>query len=270
LLAIEPQSGRVAWRFCPYGRDGETIYSSPAVVADRLLVGDRRGYLHCLAAETGETLWRTLTSRADNNDVNSEPVTDGKVAVVGTNARLALGYDIATGRPVWRQRLDGPCTNCVPAGSGLALLWTGRSAYLVTIADGQFVWRWHRRNVEVESACHAAQRVLLVTRPVSGKDRVPGPVADLRGYRGEVEVFSRPYARWALVTLRLGATRGQVSEATAFGLGILDPKTGRRNLVVSGFGHDEAVYGRVSQPDFSGGLLYALGERGHVFALRLP
>jgi hypothetical protein len=176
LLAVEAATGRVAWVFCPYGRKGETIYSS-AVAGGRLFLGDRHGHLHCLDAPTGRPVWRVLTSQAANNDVNSDPVVSGGVVVVGTNAGLAAGYDAASGRKVWRQRLDGPCTRAVPAGGAAALVWTSGSAYLLSVQDGAALGRWRRRNFTIDHACVAGDLTLAALAVV----RAAGVPEECRG-----------------------------------------------------------------------------------------
>jgi outer membrane protein assembly factor BamB len=269
LLAIEAASGRVVWSFCPYGRNVETIYSSPAVAGDHLFVGDRRGYLHCLAAATGEPVWQVLTSRAAKNQVNSDPVVFGGVVVVGTTARLAAAYDTATGREVWRHRLDGPCCKVVPARAGAALLCTNSSGYLLSVLDGTVLERWHRRNYGVDQACVADGLTLLVTRREWGKTRLPWPVAELRAYRNLDEVYASTYPRSAGPTIRYEPATGRVYEATSFGLGILNPRTGDRETVIN-FGDDDVPYGRVGQPTVLDGLLYTVGDDGRVFALEHP
>jgi hypothetical protein len=271
LLALRPDTGRVVWSFSPYGRQGETIYSSPTVAEGRLFLGDRRGFLHGLDAATGQPLWRVRTSRAAKDDVNSTPVVHGGVVAVGTNARLALGYETASGRPVWRRRLDGPCTRSVPAGGEAALLWTQGSAYVLRITDGALLGRWSRRNHQVTHACGAGELTLLVTARLWGPNRLPWPVSVLRAYRGAQEVYARPYPRWACVSLRYEPATGLVYEATSWGLGILDPTRGERLARLTDFGGTDPLgHCRVHLPSYAQGRLYVLSGGGRVVALRHP
>jgi outer membrane protein assembly factor BamB len=110
LFALQPGSGETLWSFCPYGTDGESIYSSPSANEDRVYIGDRRGYLHCLDAESGETVWKRHTNRARNSDINSTPVLTDGLVIVTTNARSAVAYDAQSGKLAWKQKLDGPST----------------------------------------------------------------------------------------------------------------------------------------------------------------
>lgn len=40
LFALHPDSGETLWSFCPYGSDGESIYSSPSVNENRVYIGE--------------------------------------------------------------------------------------------------------------------------------------------------------------------------------------------------------------------------------------
>ena len=108
LFALEPETGKTIWSFCPYGESGESIYSDPTVSGNRLFIGDRRGYLHCLDTRTGHIHWQTLTNTAKNDDVNSTPIVVKALVAVGTNANMAAAYDIKTGREVWKRNVNGP------------------------------------------------------------------------------------------------------------------------------------------------------------------
>jgi hypothetical protein len=272
LLAVNPKSGQVRWTFCPYGQKGESIYSSPTVASGRLFVGDRRGYFHCLDAETGESIWQIHTSRARNNDVNSDPVVVGRAVVVTTNSALALGYDTATGRELWRHRLDGPCTSCRPGTGRTALMWTWRSAYLFSVRDGRLLQRWAFRTRDIRHACFAGGRVFLVTNRHHGPQREPWPVSELRAFRGGAEINCQTYPRHAGAALRYEPSTVRVYEATSHGLGILNPVTGAREVVVR-FGTEawsDCQVDQIHPPAVKEGVLYVINGSGRVFALRHP
>jgi len=42
LFALEPETGKTIWSFCPYGESGESIYSDPTIAGNRPFIGDRR------------------------------------------------------------------------------------------------------------------------------------------------------------------------------------------------------------------------------------
>jgi outer membrane protein assembly factor BamB len=70
LYALERKTGRIRWEFTPYSEPGEWIYSQPSVSRVRVFIGDREGYFHCIDAKNGRLMWRRLTSRACNNQMN--------------------------------------------------------------------------------------------------------------------------------------------------------------------------------------------------------
>jgi hypothetical protein len=110
LFALHPDSARILWSFSPYGTDGEIIYSSPTAIEDRVYIGDRKGYLHCLDAVNGTTIWKRRTNRTRNDDVNSTPLVIDGLVIVTTNAKTALAYHAGSGKLAWKQQLDAPST----------------------------------------------------------------------------------------------------------------------------------------------------------------
>lgn len=52
--------------------------------------------------------WKVLTNTEKNSDVNSTPVVAEGLVIVATNANMAAGYDITSGKRVWVRRLNGP------------------------------------------------------------------------------------------------------------------------------------------------------------------
>lgn len=110
LFAFRPDSGETLWSFCPHDTDGESIYSSPSTDENRVYIGDRKGYLHCLDAESGKTIWKRRTNRAVNGDVNSTPVLMHGLVIISTNAKTAVAYEALSGKLAWKQELDGPST----------------------------------------------------------------------------------------------------------------------------------------------------------------
>ena len=106
LFRLCPVSGEVIWTFSPFPTGGETIYSSPCVHGNRLFIGDRRGFLNCVDANNGQTIWRQLTNDA-GGDVNATPIVLGGNVIVATNACTAVAYTLA-GKLVWKAKLDGP------------------------------------------------------------------------------------------------------------------------------------------------------------------
>jgi outer membrane protein assembly factor BamB len=151
LFALRPDSGETLWSFCPYGTEGETIYSSPSAHRDRIYIGDRCGWLHCLSTSSGTSLWKRRTNRARNNDINSTPLVMDGLVVVTTNAKTAVAYDARSGELVWKQQLDGPSTFGPLVHKGL-ILAVSDSVYLLSrTGKVRHRFSWDQRIQQVES-----------------------------------------------------------------------------------------------------------------------
>ena len=134
LYALAPKDGSDLWTFCPYGTEHEWIYSHPAIEGNRLFIGDRRGVLHCLNVESGETRWKVQTNRQGAN-VNSTPLLDDGLAVVGTNARTVVAFEMETGRRAWKRSIDGPAVFGLLRHKELVVVVTD-SIYLLSPSTG--------------------------------------------------------------------------------------------------------------------------------------
>jgi outer membrane protein assembly factor BamB len=145
LYSLRPDSGEIVWSFCPYGTDGEYIYSSPSIHQGSIYIGDRRGFLHCLDVNSGEPIWRRRTNKARNDDVNSTPAIAKGLVIVATNANAVLAYEASTGKLAWRQKLDGPSV-FGPLFFRRSVVVVGRqSLYLLNPETGEveqhFAWK---------------------------------------------------------------------------------------------------------------------------------
>jgi outer membrane protein assembly factor BamB len=137
LYALRPESGETLWSFCPYGPDGEWIYSSPTIYQGSLYIGDRKGFLHCLDSNTGETIWSKRTNSDENDDVNSTPVVVNGLVIVPTNAKIVVAYEAITGEDAWEQKVDGPCRLGPLQHNGLLVVVAVESVYLLDPTNGK-------------------------------------------------------------------------------------------------------------------------------------
>jgi hypothetical protein len=163
LYAIDPLSGQIRWTFCPYGTEHEWIYSSPTISDGRLFLGDRAGYLNCLDATSGEILWKRQTSHSQKRQVNATAVVSGDLVIVATTVNSVVAYDTATGRRVWRSRLDSYSSYELLMWRGDVLTQTRKSLYLLEQKSGKVLHRWHWSDEKVEAAAIAGDILLIVT-----------------------------------------------------------------------------------------------------------
>jgi outer membrane protein assembly factor BamB len=176
LFALEPETGKTIWSFCPYGESGESIYSAPTIAGNRLFIGDRRGYLHCLDTRTGQIHWQTLTNTAENDDVNSTPIVVKGLVAVGTNANMAAAYDVRTGREVWKRNVNGPSGFGPLLFRDLLVVLTD-SVYLLKPTDGKIVRRFSWKTDGVSEADCTRREVVCMLRggwPPNGQSRLVG------------------------------------------------------------------------------------------------
>lgn len=256
LCALNPDSGDVFWRFCPYGMEVETIYSSPYVHGKRIYIGDRRGFLHCLDASTGRPLWRRLTNREENDDVNATATSIGHFVVTATNARTALAYEARSGHLAWRSRLDSP------AGSGLFLhlgsvVVITDSIYLLDPRTGKIRRSFSWPGSCVVSATSTGDDLFAVV----GHQSSPGNsyvVVTLGESKILYSANRYPYYCW----LRYVPESGLVYLSHFGGIDLL-AKDAPRPL-------GRIRFNWITTVDVKDRLIYALTERGSVYALRHP
>ena len=112
---MNTQTGQIVWTF----RDRAfPFFSSPAVTADRVVIGGRDKRVHCLNRADGKPIWEFRT-RAK---VDSSPVVcDGKVIVGGEDGRLySLG--LADGKERWSYEIGTPILSSPTIANGTILV----------------------------------------------------------------------------------------------------------------------------------------------------
>lgn len=256
LYCLEPETGRLVWKFCPHGTEHETMYSPPAVKDGRLFIGDRAGYLYALDASSGRPLWRLLTSRARNNDVNGLPLLDGDRLVLATNAGRAFSIDPATGSIVWTHRIGQPSIREIAVSPNGYLVATSNYLSWLEPRTGKLLERrTFPRRRDLRTCCSRGRHVVL-----SLSDR--NTLSEIVGLRDNKLLFTRR-AEW-LANLRW-LPSGLLVETRFEGIGVLNPRTGDR---LHDIHFDEDC--QAAQPDEVGRRLYLLTARGVVLALRWP
>jgi len=164
VYGLEPETGETIWSFCPYGEDsGESIYSQPTLHRNSVFVGDRCGFLHCLDSRTGLTNWKKRTSQAKNCSLNSTPVVEEGLVIVGTNANMAAAYNAKTGERVWVRKLNGPSGFGPLLCRGLLAVVTD-SIYLLKPENGKVVRRFFWKGHGVSHAECTSKEIFAILR----------------------------------------------------------------------------------------------------------
>lgn len=117
---------------------GGSVDSSPAVVGDRVFVGNSLGSMYAVSVEDGAILWSFETGGA----VVSSPAVSGSTVVFGSVDNFCYALDAATGQQKWCYRTRGPVLSSPAVADGLVFFGSmdGRM-YCLSLTDGSLVWR---------------------------------------------------------------------------------------------------------------------------------
>ena len=260
LYALDPRTGRTVWTFCPYGDSGETIYSHPALHGNKLFIGDRYGYLHCLDSRTGKNKWKVLTNTEKNSDVNSTPVVAKDLVIVATNANMAAGYDITSGKRVWVRRLNGP-SSFGPLLFRQQLAVITDSVYLLNAGTGEIIRKFSWKDDAASRADCTQRNVVCVLRgnwPSDGTAKLIG--LDEKGVRfTQSSTAYVAFVRYAKETKLVYVSHLEGIDVRRQSTGVLAFRI-RRSKISSG----------ISQVDVATNKIYALTGDGYLYALRHP
>jgi len=270
LQAFDAQTGRRRWEFCPYGKKGDSIYSQPCVTGERILIGDRAGWLYYLRAETGETIWKQLTPGAASNQVNATAIVVNGVAITANNTGFAVAYSIEDGRLAWETKIEGPCIH------GLFLFRervavSADSLFLLDPASGAITSKigWRGRTIAFAAPCGSRIAVLrghvyCKSEPVNLEKELL--LVDARGRIKNLAVSGHCAA------LRHSAATGLLYAAGFTALDIFDPRTGELTNTLT----PTSKYDGCGLPEISSKTIYADHERRRprtavpVMLTRLP
>lgn len=112
LVCIDIADQKIVWEY-EDKEHGGPFFSSPAVGKDRILIGSRDGFLHCVNRETGQKIWTFRT----RDEVDSSPVIAGDSVVVGSiDGRLYI-VNLDDGKEIWSYEIGAAIIGC-PAVTG--------------------------------------------------------------------------------------------------------------------------------------------------------
>lgn len=118
---------------------GSAVYSSPAVLKDKVYVGDDAGRLSCLSIKDGKQIW---SFKSDNRIIGTPAAADG-VIVFGSADKNIYGIDADNGKLLWkypaREAVSGAVTIC----NGIAYVGAGDNTMrAINIRTGELVWEY--------------------------------------------------------------------------------------------------------------------------------
>jgi|SRR5580698_3569575 outer membrane protein assembly factor BamB len=278
LLALRPDSGKTIWSFSPYGNHGESIYSSPAVHENRVYIGDRMGWLHCLDAADGKTIWKRQTNRTRNSDVNTTPVLMHGLAIVSTNARTAVAYDALSGKLAWKQQLDSPSI-FGPLVHGGSVLAVSDSLYVLNPRTGRVRQRLSWGDRRVQQGDSTPQSIVLMFSPKVSSTKLPSVKAEAekiaaRESETRLMVFVAKSGMQRTKSVdgfcacfRYAPATGLVYLSHLNGVDVFRPTTGTLLCRVH---LEDDTHGGVASVDVKEEKIYVLTGAGCVYALTHP
>jgi outer membrane protein assembly factor BamB len=112
VICVDVAAGKKVWTYAdrrfPY-------FSSPAVTADKVVIGGRDKRLHCLRRDNGRAIWEFRT----RGKVDSSPtICDGKIVVGCEDGRLYL-VDLANGSEIWSYNIGAPVMSSPTVHKGI-------------------------------------------------------------------------------------------------------------------------------------------------------
>jgi outer membrane protein assembly factor BamB len=126
-----------------------SVWSSPAVADDRVLVGCKDCNLYCLNASNGELLWNFTAG----HEVNSSPAIYNGRVYVGSDDGWVYCIDIATGIPAWITKVGGYVRSCPAVADGYVFIGSGlRDLFCLNASDGTTIWSFPTSNSPVYSS----------------------------------------------------------------------------------------------------------------------
>lgn len=117
LVCIDIADQKLVWEY-EDKENGGPFFSSPAVGKDRVLIGSRDGFLHCVNRETGQKVWTFRT----RDEVDSSPVIAGDDVVIGsTDGRLYV-VNLEDGKQVWSYEIGAAIISCPAVAAGMIVV----------------------------------------------------------------------------------------------------------------------------------------------------
>ncbi|HSK11946.1 MAG TPA: PQQ-binding-like beta-propeller repeat protein, partial [Phnomibacter sp.] len=118
-----------------------SIYSSPATTSNRVVYGSGDGNIYCHEVSSGELTWKYETGTA----ILGSPLLHGDTVFIGGSGHAYYALNIKTGKPIWKfEGLNGPVVSKPLLYHGMLIFgaWD-RNLYAVNSTNGMPVWTWN-------------------------------------------------------------------------------------------------------------------------------
>ena len=117
LVCIDTIGQEIVWEY-EDRENGSEFFSSPAIGSDRIIIGSRDYYLHCVDRESGLMLWKFQT----RDEVDSSPVIIGDTVLVGSNDGRLYMIDIESGQERWSFECGAPIPGSPAVVNGMVIV----------------------------------------------------------------------------------------------------------------------------------------------------
>jgi eukaryotic-like serine/threonine-protein kinase len=115
FLCMNTANARVEW---DYDSDKQAFFSSPAVGADRVVVGARDNNVYCFSRKKRGVIWKFPTG----GQVDSSPVICGGVVVVGSKDGFLYMLGLADGKKLWSYEIGEAITASPAVAAGMIVI----------------------------------------------------------------------------------------------------------------------------------------------------
>lgn len=117
LVAIDLIEKKIVWEYQDKEHPGP-FFSSPAVTKDRVVIGSRDGYMHCVGRERGEKIWDFQTF----DEIDGSPVIAGDKVIFGSiDGRLYI-VNLEDGKKIWSYEIGAAIIGCPAVAGGLIVI----------------------------------------------------------------------------------------------------------------------------------------------------
>jgi outer membrane protein assembly factor BamB len=140
---------------------GSLSAGSPAVLADRMIIGTDQGRVVCLSPDGSKTLWE-YTGVADAAMVYSSPAVSGGIAVVGARDRHVHAIDVNTGKGLWTFRTRGDVESSPAIAAGRVYVGSkDKKLYVLDLKTGEKLWEFDAGKAITASPAIAGGAVIV-------------------------------------------------------------------------------------------------------------
>lgn len=101
IVCLRPRDGKVIWTRSFPTTDNTTVSSGLEIKEDCLYFGDSQGYLHCLCAQTGQSLWKTFSGNKWNDTLSARPLAHKSRVYTSNSCKKISAFDKKNGQRLW-------------------------------------------------------------------------------------------------------------------------------------------------------------------------